>query len=299
MIKPNLFIVGAPKCGTTSLATYLGRRPDVWMSDPKEPHHFAPAMHYGHGVASRAEYLALFAGGAGRPVIGEASVWYLYSAEGLRAILDFQPAAKLIVMLRDPLTMLPSLHAQRRFSCHQGAADFGEAWRRSEAVEAAWRRGEATHELNLKRLGAFAEPVAALLAIAPPERVLFIDFADFVSDTAAAYGRVLDFLGLPPEKTPPAFEIHNARKRHRVPLLGWVYKRTAAMLPMGVRRFSPRLRSLAHALRDQNVTRADRVTPPAETVAAMREYYREDVERLRALTGLPLRTWLADTTAVG
>lgn len=40
--KPNFFIIGAPKCGTTSLAHYLGEHPDIFMSYPKEPFYFCP-----------------------------------------------------------------------------------------------------------------------------------------------------------------------------------------------------------------------------------------------------------------
>jgi len=52
--KPNLFIVGAPKCGTTSLWTYLREHPQVFMSaekelyffstDPSSAHHNAPSV---------------------------------------------------------------------------------------------------------------------------------------------------------------------------------------------------------------------------------------------------------------
>ena len=38
--KPNLFLIGAPKCGTTSLASYLSDHPQIFVSDPKEPHFF-------------------------------------------------------------------------------------------------------------------------------------------------------------------------------------------------------------------------------------------------------------------
>jgi len=38
--KPNFFIVGAPKCGTTALHTYLGQHPDIFVSEPKEPNYF-------------------------------------------------------------------------------------------------------------------------------------------------------------------------------------------------------------------------------------------------------------------
>ncbi|MGM0442275.1 MAG: sulfotransferase [Elusimicrobiota bacterium] len=43
--KPNLFIVGAPKCGTTFLHTYLDKHPSIYMSTPKEPRFFCKDFH--------------------------------------------------------------------------------------------------------------------------------------------------------------------------------------------------------------------------------------------------------------
>ena len=40
MRKPNLFILGAPKCGTTSIAYYLNQHPEIFVSPYKEPHYF-------------------------------------------------------------------------------------------------------------------------------------------------------------------------------------------------------------------------------------------------------------------
>ena len=76
--RPNFFIVGAPKCGTTALYAYLRQHPDIFMPETKEPNFF------GHDIERRRsqrlteeEYLALFrlAGDARR--VGEASVRYL------------------------------------------------------------------------------------------------------------------------------------------------------------------------------------------------------------------------------
>jgi hypothetical protein len=104
MRKPNLFIVGAPKCGTTSLYTWLGEHQDVFMSPVKEPHHFARDLDYrdGWAIEDKDEYLALFDSANNEKYIGEASVWHLYSECAADLIKEFNPEAKIIAIVRDP-----------------------------------------------------------------------------------------------------------------------------------------------------------------------------------------------------
>ena len=58
-LKPNFFIVGAPKCGTTSLSVYLSQHPEILISDPKEPHHFSTDIENG-GIRDLSKYLTCF-----------------------------------------------------------------------------------------------------------------------------------------------------------------------------------------------------------------------------------------------
>ncbi|MEE9518630.1 MAG: sulfotransferase, partial [bacterium] len=46
MMKPNFFIVGAPKCGTTSMTEYLKQHPDIFIPEEKEPHYFGSDLEY-------------------------------------------------------------------------------------------------------------------------------------------------------------------------------------------------------------------------------------------------------------
>jgi len=76
---PDFFILGAPKCETTAMAAYLSARPEVFMSQPKEPHHYNTDHRHGE-YKDRQRYLELFSGASDEhKIVGEASVWYLYS----------------------------------------------------------------------------------------------------------------------------------------------------------------------------------------------------------------------------
>jgi hypothetical protein len=112
MPYPNFFIVGAPKSGTTALHTYLGMHPEVFMG-PKEAHFFAPDVRI--EPLDSDKYFEGFVGAEGKACIGEASVFYLYPEKAAAAIHEFNPNAKIIVMLRNPVDLLYSLHSQFQF----------------------------------------------------------------------------------------------------------------------------------------------------------------------------------------
>ena len=139
--RPNFFILGAPKCGTTALSEYLREHPRAFVSQPKEPHYFCGDFDYYYAPGQRSEehYLRLFdAATDDHLAVGEASVWYLYSADAARNIAAFDPATRVIVMLRNPVDLVPSLHSQLLYMLDEDEPDPARAWELQEAR----RRGE-------------------------------------------------------------------------------------------------------------------------------------------------------------
>ena len=133
MNKPNLFILGAPKCGTTSVAAWLGEHQDVFLSNPKEPNYFSHGEflpdRVSHIEYTLADYESLFAEANNSKVIMEASTNYmLHSRAVLPKILDYNPNAKFVVCLREPVSMAVSLHAERIFQGEEDVLDFECAW---------------------------------------------------------------------------------------------------------------------------------------------------------------------------
>ncbi|MFQ5518600.1 MAG: sulfotransferase, partial [Mariprofundus sp.] len=110
MLKPDFFIVGAPKCGTTAMYTYLQAHPDIFMSEVKEPYYFCSDLGF-HRFRNEQEYLKLFSVASPQQRIGEASTWYLYSSQAAAAIHAFNTDARIIVMLRNPVDMMYSLYS--------------------------------------------------------------------------------------------------------------------------------------------------------------------------------------------
>ena len=101
---PNLFLVGVSKAGTTSLAGWLGRHPDVFMSPLKEPYFFTRATPpLVRTVKDEREYLALFGGARGERYRAEASPSYFWDETSPPAIRKASPEASIVIALRDPV----------------------------------------------------------------------------------------------------------------------------------------------------------------------------------------------------
>lgn len=101
--KPNLFIIGAMKAGTTALHNYLSSHPQIFMSSVKEPQYFASStMRSG----SEKQYRQLFAAAADEIYVGESSTGYskmTFRSEVAKRIHSYSPRARIIYLVRDPL----------------------------------------------------------------------------------------------------------------------------------------------------------------------------------------------------
>ena len=163
--RPDFFILGAPKCGTTALSEYLRRHERVFVSQPKEPHYFCSDFDYYYAPGHRSEqhYLRLFAeAGEQHLAVGEASVWYLYSATAAREIMAFDPAARMIVMVRDPVELVPSLHSQLLYMLDEDEPDPEAAWRLQDARAAGERLPAAMRVSGILQYGEAARLGAQL-----------------------------------------------------------------------------------------------------------------------------------------
>ena len=140
MSIPDFVIVGAPKCGTTALASYLDGHPRIFLSRVKEPNYFcfdAPGLR----VVDRLEtYSGLFTPAQPGQLCGEASTAYLFSHAAVPAILESNPAARIIVLVRNPLEMVVAHHHEKLHHFEENEPDFEIAWRLSARARAGAQR---------------------------------------------------------------------------------------------------------------------------------------------------------------
>lgn len=296
---PNFFIIGAPKCGTTALSDYLRTHPDIFFSSPKEPNFFNTDMPSRkiYRYKSLDDYLnRCFSGSEGFAAIGEGSVRYLYSSVAVEAILKLNPQARFIVMLRNPVDLGHSLYHQHLRNGNEDASSYEEAWRlqearkRGEHLPADCAHPRLLHYDERCRLG---DQLERLFARVPDRsRILLVSFAEFIRDTPGVYARVLAFLGLERDdrsEFPAINEYGTARSRRLEQLLAvgrwYPVARLSRQLKsrLGIANW-PFLLRLTRA----NYRRLPKRPMSAEFRASLTEHFRDDVEKVKRLTGIDL-----------
>lgn len=199
-VFPNTFIVGAPKCGTTAMSTYLGAHPSIFFSTPKEPSYLASEFPGIHFVTSMEDYEALFCRATDtHQIVAEGSVWYLYSTSALDTIAARKPDAKLILMLRNPVNFLESYFSHLRRSFTEDQPDFETAWNLQDERASGHAIPEGCRipfALQYRLAASFGAALKRIMDRFPSNQIHVIFFDDFAADPAACYRDVLGFLGL-------------------------------------------------------------------------------------------------------
>lgn len=201
MRKPNLFIIGAPKCGTTALREYLSSHPNVYVCKPEEPHVFCSDLKGRYNQVTEYEYLQKYFQGvnSGHKVVVDKSTWYLYSKSAVRNILKFNADAKFIVMVRNPIDMAYSLHSELLWTGEEEVYDFASAYRlqglrrRGQNLPKNCKDPEILQYSEVCNLGAQLKRVKASV---PKHNIKVVLFDDFIRDTQKLYIDILNFLNL-------------------------------------------------------------------------------------------------------
>ena len=299
MLKgPDFFLVGAPKCGTTAMADYLGQHPEIGMCPYKELHFFAPDLHSralvkrGQRPPTRDEYMRNFQDLQGERRRGEASGWYLYSSAAPREIHDFCPGAGIIAMLRNPLTMLPSLHSQLVYWGIEPVEDFEQALALDEERE---RTGapEGFVPISYRSAVRYGSQLRRYLDAFGPERVHAIIFDRFRDDTAGVFEETCEFLDVDPSFV-PSIEVVNPNKRVRSGAIRGLLRRPPEPLRRGLHAITSReaRRRGGTMLRRWNTRYVPRPPAPQAVTESLRPLVAEEVRELKELVGIDVSFWL-------
>lgn len=309
---PNFFIVGAPKAGTTSLYHYLDQHPQVYMSPIKEPHFFAEEIReenfepklrssiardtrnlrkflscpmrqkrFGGIITDWDDYLRLFAEANNESALGEASVCYLWSPTAPEQIAERIPDAKILVMLRDP--------AERAFSQYlHGVGNGTIRWTFREHIRLNLRHrsGQFCVYYPFLEFGFYSEQLDSYLKRFGSN--VWVGFhEDFKSRPLETYQNICTFLGVTKDFFPSMDSRHLEAQVPRLSSIAWLkrsgfWQATAKTTP-------PRVRPLIRRalVRTRGRTRID----PADRLY-LRDFYREDINKLATLLGRNLDSWL-------
>jgi len=206
---PDFFVIGAPKCGTTSLFSWLQAHPETYLP-VKESNFFSQDVldtrREAGAISDFDEYLSrLCPEEATGKMTGEATPKYLYSDQAFEVLSRHAGAIRLIVLLRNPVDLVLAMHGQNLRTGREPEADFVRAWARGPAKPGDlltdyryWGRPGARIERYVERF-----PRADL-------KMLILEEA-MSRDPAAAHADVLEFLGLPPQVLPGYARVNAAR----------------------------------------------------------------------------------------
>ena len=213
-VLPDYIIIGAQKCGTSSLYRYLNEHPAIAPAAGKEVHYFD--WHYSRGTSwYRAHFPTvaareLFRVRTGRRLVtGEASPYYLFHPHAPGRIKTLLPAVKLIALLRDPVERaLSAYHHQVRAGTE--TLPFAEAMDQEPArlapeIERLSRdetyKSAAHRRFSYLARGLYADQLDAWFRVFPRDQLLVIRSEDFFEQPAATVAQVLQFVGLPPARS--------------------------------------------------------------------------------------------------
>lgn len=294
---PNLFIAGAMKSGTTSMYHWLSQHPEVHMSDPKEPNHFCTDLHHHEGarITDQEAYLSLFDGGQDRRYRGEASVWYLFSEDACRRIKEETEDPRIVIMLRNPVDMVYSMHSQLVFMGNEQIERFEEAWRAQDARRDGQRLPEKLNPLEglfYADYGKYSRHVERYMETYGKEQLKILLFDDFIEDQQGTFQEVLGFLDLDPgfepdlEKRNPNTAVRSPWLRDFVRDLPSPIKAVTTRLPGGLRSF------LQDLVEDANTRVEERPPMPPVLREEVKDEFRDDVHRLGDLLDRDLGHWV-------
>ena len=317
------FIVGAPRSGTTTMSRLLKAHPEIASPFVKEPHFFA--QHDLRGLGDRelrerieTEYLGHFYDEPVPPqhVGADGSVSYLYTPEQLEPVLKLWPESRFIIGVRDPMTLLPSLHKRLIYIGDETIMRFEDAWA-AVPDRAAGRRIPRScidpRWLRYDEAGRYATYIERLFAAVGRERCLVVVFDDLVSNQREEFRRILDFIGVDPTRIP---EEQHARESRgvRYPWIQRLLKRPPKVLYPLIASTEFRRRFMNGGGKDpadgagaratdkilslrKRILRWNDADKPKEPISPevqreIRVHFKDEIERLGSLIGRDLGHWL-------
>lgn len=294
--KPDFFIVGAPKCGTTSLYYYLSQHKNIFLP-PKERYFFGSDFTFLNGKPSLTHYQSFFKNAQQNQLVGEASVWYLFSKKAAEEIKTYNPNSKIIIMLRQPTDMIYSLHQHQLFNGNENITDFGVALKtqteREKGNQIPKQLGCPIEGLQYEHVGKYYEQVKRYFNVFGKENVHIIWFDDFKNSVETEYEKVCAFLEILPLKNIDLTVKNKSQKALSKGLTKFLKYRSATAINL-VKTLLPS-RKLRYNLLDFfwkiNSVEKQKKTLPKSLMQKLDHFFLEDIISLEKLIGKDLSNW--------
>jgi len=191
--KIDFFVVGAQKCGTTTLHTWLEKSPEITLPRLKETHFFQDEEKYSRGAEWYFSQFRDFR--TTTKIVGEVDPQYLYFSECDARIAQFARAPKFIVALRDPVSRARS-HYRMSYRKGYESLTFAEALNAESSRLSKRDEFSLTHYSYLDR-GMYAKQIERMKRAFPDSGFLILSFDDLFSSPQTAnegLQKICDFL---------------------------------------------------------------------------------------------------------
>lgn len=302
MPKPNFFLIGAPKCGTTALTQYLSEHPNAYICRPKEPAFWCSDLGtepHALSVDTLVDYEALFAKAVPEVhrVIGEGTTAYLRSPGAVKKIFSYNPDAKFVAILRNPVDVIHAFHMEQLYTGLEHVKDISLAWADQSAREHSWdvSENDPPDSLLYRRIATFSVQIIRFFSAVPQDHRMILIYEDFRANPRKVWLQLLDFLELPDDGRSD-FSPRNVAHVQRFPTL-------SRFLLAPPKPIAPTIKALRmHLLQYDN--RFIRTMKRFLNVKRQRElmssnlrneilsFYRSDIEKLEVLLGRSLNMWI-------
>lgn len=230
------------------------------------------------------EYVSVFADAGAAVRVGEISTTYLCSRSAASEIRAFNPEARIVIPLRDPITVMHAVHNLMVWTGFEPIHDFSAALQAQERERSA-QGPEIRRELPPYRdVVDFAEHVGRYYDTFGRERVHVIVFDEWVADTPTVYGQLLEFLDVDPSFA-PAPGVVNPNRVVRNRRLHDLLVRRYSFIPVRVR---PRIRNVLVTLTTREAPR-EPIDPAL--LESLRVEFAPKIDRLAKLIDRDLSAW--------
>lgn len=304
-LLPDFLIIGAGKCGTTSLYYYLKQHPEIFVPARKEPNFYGYEQkkiadfrgdeeqvgHFMRSITTLNDYLALFEGALPAQIKGEVSNTYLYHRDAPYRIRHYNPDMKLVAILRQPAARLYSRYLHLARDNRLPTPAFTDCFDRQSIW---WKRNDLIRE------GFYYNHLLPYYGLFPRENMRVYLYEEFSQHTTDVLRNVFTFLDVDPSFLPDLRIRYNQSGIARNKLLHKLYghsgiaQRTLrTVLPHSAYhklKSNVTLQRILTNLRALNMTRPQ--LAPEIKHRLTHEVYGEDIRKLQELIGKDLSHWL-------
>jgi hypothetical protein len=297
---PDLYVIGAPKAGTTSVAAWLAQHPDVYWSVPKEPFYWAsdfPGLRSHYGFDTIEAYRELFSSPAAQSAVrrGEGSTFYLYSQPAPGDILAAVPHARFVACVREPAAQVLSFHRSQLVALNEDEPDLGRAWKRSLAGGLPGVTPLDPKLVDYPLIGRQGEAVARWADLVGRDNLHVIVVDDLASDPARVWADLLEFAGLDASFAPDFQKLNASNKTYRSKAMHQLTHRPPKALAPAMRRFRQwsRTTSMPGVRRLKKMAWRPEARPdtPPEVSREIAAHFADDVELMGKLLDRDLSHW--------